>query len=67
LRRKQTARKKDGFAFEPGSTHFLDVDLDIESQEPLDALVAAFGTKVSVRFLGSILITTYAPYETSTA
>jgi hypothetical protein len=54
LKRKRTAADKDGFAFQPGSTHFLNVDLDIESREPLDALVAAFGTKVSVRFVGSI-------------
>jgi hypothetical protein len=61
-KKKKAAWKANGFAFEPGTTHFLNVDLDIESREPLDALAAAFGKRVSVRFLGSIGPRKYAAY-----
>ena|SRR5688572_1142005 len=37
---------------EEGVTRFLNVDLDIYSNEPLDSLVAAFGNRVLVAYLG---------------
>ena len=54
MKRKQAAPKMKGLEVEPDTTHFLNVDLDIESREPLDALVAAFGKKVFVRLAGPI-------------
>jgi hypothetical protein len=62
LKRKIAVPKKKGLALEPGTTHFRNVDLDVESREPLDALAAALGKKVSVRFLGPLGPRKYAAY-----
>lgn len=37
---------------EEGETNFLNVDLDIYSNTPLDPIVAAFGEQVSVHYVG---------------
>lgn len=37
---------------DPEETHFLNVDLDVWSRSPLDALVAAFGRAVFVHYVG---------------
>ena len=62
MKRKKAAPKKKSFEVEPGTTHFLNVDLDVESREPLDVLVEALGKKVCVRFVGSIGPRKYAAY-----
>jgi hypothetical protein len=40
--------------FDDAATHLANVDLEVQSREPLDAFVAALEKKVSVHFVGSI-------------
>ena len=43
---------ESGTAYEEGRTNFLNVDFEVLSRTPLDALVAALGRKVFVLYQG---------------
>lgn len=62
MKRKKATPKKKGFELNVDATHFLNVDREIESREPLDALVAAFGKRVFVHHVGSIGPRKYGAY-----
>lgn len=48
------ARKAKGFDIDVEATHFLNVDLEVESAEPLEVLAAALGKRFRIHHSGPV-------------